>query len=96
MSRTKTKRMFWIGIPLATCALLAGTFAIAARDGGLHRGLHQFLKPERIHQMVTWKVDDALDKIQATETQRTQIHAIKDRLFNEGHTLHEQMADVKS
>ena len=41
------------------------------------------LDPERMREVIGWKVDDALDGIDATEEQRTRIHAIKDQQLNE-------------
>jgi len=45
--------------------------------------------PEKMRKFIDFKVNDVLDDLKATETQRTQVHAIKDRLLAEGKALHE-------
>lgn len=42
---------------------------------------------ERMSQVVSWKVDDALDALDATEAQRGQVGQIKDRLLVEAPAL---------
>jgi len=65
--------------------LLAG-FRFAGGLGGCHGRGHT---PERVQQLVTWKVDDALDALQATEAQRQQVHQEKDALLQQGRALME-------
>lgn len=45
--------------------------------------------PERIKQMMTWRLNDKLDDINASDAQRQSIHAVKDRLFDEGKQMME-------
>ncbi|GHG64846.1 periplasmic heavy metal sensor [Comamonas sp. JC664] len=70
------KRLAVAGSALLAVALLSGfAFRSGPRWGK---------DPERIKQMVTWKLDDKLDTLDATEPQRKSIHAVKDRLFTDG------------
>ena len=48
------------------------------------RGMHD---PERVRQVITWKVDDALDGIEASDAQRQEVHRLKDSLLDEGRQL---------
>ncbi|RKH71291.1 Spy/CpxP family protein refolding chaperone [Corallococcus aberystwythensis] len=73
-------------LAIAGTAVVAVTLLTGFGFGRHHRGTPD---PERIHQMVTWKLDDKLDDLDATEAQRTSIHAVKDRLLNEGRGLME-------
>ena len=70
------KRLAIAGSALLAVALLSGfAFRSGPRWGK---------DPERVKQMVTWKLDDKLDSLDATEPQRQSIHAVKDRLFTDG------------
>jgi protein CpxP len=40
--------------------------------------------PERAHQFITWRLNSTLDDVRASDAQRTQVHALKDELFQEG------------
>lgn len=46
-------------------------------------------------QLVTWKLDDKLDTLDATESQRQSIHAVKDRLFSDGVLLMQEHRAVR-
>ncbi|WP_426745293.1 Spy/CpxP family protein refolding chaperone [Myxococcus faecalis] len=61
--------------------------------GGHHGWGHN---PERIKQVVTWKLNDKLDDLDATEAQRQSIHAVKDRLLEQGAKLAEEQRGVRS
>ena len=50
----------------------------------------------RAKQFITWRVDDALDELDATDAQRTKVHAIKDQLFEEGVRLHATKEQVRA
>jgi Spy/CpxP family protein refolding chaperone len=41
-------------------------------------------------QMVTWRLNDKLDDLDATDAQRQSIHGVKDRVFNEGLSVMEE------
>jgi Spy/CpxP family protein refolding chaperone len=51
--------------------------------------------PERMKQVVTWRLDDKLDGLKASEAQKQSIHALKDSLFAEGMTLREGQQGVR-
>ena len=46
--------------------------------------------PERVNQVVTWKLNDHLDQLKATEQQRQALHGLKDSLFEDGKRLFEE------
>jgi Spy/CpxP family protein refolding chaperone len=68
-------------IAIAASAVLAVVLLSGFRGGGWNRD------PERIKQMVTWKMDDKLEDLDATADQKKAVHAVKDRLFDEGKVL---------
>jgi len=51
--------------------------------------------PERIKQMITWRMDDRLEELKATDDQKRTIHGLKDSLFDEGKHLIEQQKDAR-
>jgi periplasmic protein CpxP/Spy len=77
-------------LAIAGTAIVAVTLLTGFGFGRHHRGTPD---PERIRQMVTWKLDDKLDDLNATEAQRSSIHAVKDRMLTEGQAM---MADQKA
>ncbi|WP_223637002.1 Spy/CpxP family protein refolding chaperone [Corallococcus sp. EGB] len=78
---------------IAGTAVVAVTLLTGFGFGRHHRGSPD---PERINQMITWKLDDKLDDLNATEAQRSSIHAVKDRLLNEGQALMEGQKAARS
>jgi Spy/CpxP family protein refolding chaperone len=68
-------------LAIAASAVLAVVLLSGFRGGGWSRD------PERIKQMITWKLDDKLEDLNATEAQKQAIHGVKDRLFDEGKAL---------
>ncbi len=79
-TETDMKSKLWM-----TLAGLAAVIALAGfgRCGGPDR--HD---PAQMAAFVTDQVDDVLDDLNATDAQRQQIHAIKDRLLAQGMELH--------
>ncbi|MCE9667289.1 Spy/CpxP family protein refolding chaperone [Myxococcus stipitatus] len=78
---------------------IAGTAVVAVvlLSGFAFRGGHRWGRdPERIRQMVSWKLNDKLDDLDATDAQRQAINAVKDRLFDEGAKLAEEQHAVRS
>jgi Spy/CpxP family protein refolding chaperone len=70
-----------------TLAGLAGVFTLAGWGGRCgHPRSHD---PAEMAAFVTDRVDDALDDLDATDAQRQQIHAIKDRLLAKAAGLHD-------
>ncbi|MFL5345940.1 MAG: Spy/CpxP family protein refolding chaperone [Hyalangium sp.] len=73
-------------IAIAASAVLAVVLLSGFRGGGW--GGHR--DPERIKQFITWKVDDKLEDLNATDAQKQTVHAVKDRLFEQGKQLAEE------
>jgi Spy/CpxP family protein refolding chaperone len=46
--------------------------------------------PERVKQMITWRMDDRLEELKATEQQKQALHGLKDSLFEDGKRLFEE------
>lgn len=72
-------------IAIAASAVLAVVLLSGFRGGGW--GWHR--DPERIKQFITWRVDDKLEELNATDAQKQTVNAVKDRLFEEGKQLAE-------
>ncbi len=72
---------------LLTLAGLAGVVVLAGWGGRC--GHHRSHDPAEMAAFVTDRVDDTLDDLDATDAQRQQIHAIKDRLLTKGAALHQ-------
>jgi protein CpxP len=71
-------------IAIAASAVLAVILLSGFRGGGWSRD------PERIKQLITWKVDDKLEDLNATDAQKQAVHTVKDRLFEDGKRLAEE------
>jgi Spy/CpxP family protein refolding chaperone len=52
--------------------------------------------PERVNQVVTWKLNDHLDQLKATEQQRQALHGLKDSLFEDGKGLFAEQQGAKA
>ena len=66
-------------------------FLIVFGFGACRSHGHGFLTAERIHTVIDWKVNDFMDKIDATPEQRQQIETLKMQLMQEAITLHAQL-----
>lgn len=77
---------------LITLAGLAGIITLAGWGGRC--GHHRSHDPAEMAALVTDRVDDVLDDVDATDAQRQQIHAIKDRLLAKGAALHQDREAV--
>jgi Spy/CpxP family protein refolding chaperone len=73
---------------LALAAVAGGTLALTAAK--YHHG-----GPAHLEQMINHRVDKMLDDVKATDTQRQQILAIKDKLLADGKALRASQADVR-
>jgi protein CpxP len=51
---------------------------------------------ERAHSFVTERVDDVLDDVEATSEQRTEVHVIKERLFDQMVEMRSSGGDVRA
>ncbi len=74
------KKVLTVGSAILAVVLLSG-FGWRGGHGGCGGGNRD---PERMKQFVTWRLDDKLDDLKATEAQRKSIHALKDGLFEDG------------
>ena len=52
--------------------------------------------PAEVAAYVTERVDDALDELNATDAQKTQVHALKDRLLAKGLELHNEGEPIRA
>ena len=67
---------------------LAGLAAVIALAGFGRCGGPDRHDPAQMAAFVTDRVDDMLDDLNATDAQRQQVHAIKDRLLAQGMEMH--------
>ncbi len=75
------KRILVLGGVAATAFLLLTGFRGGSCGGG---SADAETMSKRAYQFITWRTDDALDRLDATDEQRKQVNALKDRLFGEG------------
>jgi periplasmic protein CpxP/Spy len=73
---TRTKTLVAVGAVLVG---LLGISAFAARGKGD--------PAERMERFIAWRVDDALDDINANDAQRKQVNEMKDRLIQDAKPL---------
>jgi Spy/CpxP family protein refolding chaperone len=81
-------------ILVASSALLAFVLLTGFRGG--HHGWGGPRDPERVKQMISWKVDDRLDELKATDAQKQAIHGLKDSLFEDGKRLFEEQKGARA
>jgi Spy/CpxP family protein refolding chaperone len=79
-------------ILLAGSAVLAFVLLTGFRGGHLGWGPRD---PERVKQMLTWRLDDRLEDLKATEEQKQALHGLKDSLFEDGKRLFEEQKGAK-
>ena len=72
---------------IAGSAVLAVVLLSGFRGGHFGGGRHD---PERVKQMITWRMDDRLEDLKATEEQKQALHGLKDSLFEDGKRLFEE------
>lgn len=71
--------------------------AVVLLSGFAHGGGHGWGRdPERIKQMITWRLNDKLEDLDASDAQVKSINAVKDRLFNEGVGLMEEQRAARA
>jgi Spy/CpxP family protein refolding chaperone len=78
---------------VAGSALLAVVLLSGFRGGGFGWGPRD---PERVKQMMTWRMDDRLEALKATEDQKKALHGLKDSLFEDGKRLFEEQKVAKT
>lgn len=67
--------------------VLAALLVPGSASSGCHRPRSSQAIPEAVDLVVTWKLDQALDRLEATEAQRQEFHAAKDWILEEIHDL---------
>ena len=83
-------RKLIIGLTAVAVVLAAGMAIAATSSRAYERG------PERAKQFINWRVDDALDELNATDAQRAKAHALKDRLFDEAMKMRADKEQVRA
>lgn len=76
-------------IAIAASAVLAVVLLSGFRGGGWSRD------PERVKQMITWRLNDKLDDLKATDAQRQAVNGVKDRLFEQGKLMAQEQQAVR-
>ena len=74
---------------VAVASAVAGVLGLVGIVGFRCGGQCHARDPARIQAMVNEHVDDTLDDLNATPDQRTQVHAVVDRLLAGARKLHE-------
>jgi protein CpxP len=82
--------MKWKTIVLAVLGVAAAIVAVSCTStcGHHHRD------PAKAAKFITWKVNDVLDDLKATDAQRVKLLSVKDRLLATGLKLHAQQQPV--
>lgn len=80
---------------LTLAAVAAGGLVLLTGFRGGCGGGHHGRDPARMAAFVTDRLDDALDDLDATDPQRAEIHALKDRLLARGAELAEGNAEAR-
>jgi protein CpxP len=78
-------------IAIAASAVLAVVMLSGFRGGGW--GWNR--DPERVKQMITWRLNDKLDDLQATDAQKQAVNSVKDRLFEQGKLMAQEHEGVR-
>lgn len=81
-------------ILLATSTLLAVVFLSGFRHGGPFGGGPR--DPERIKQMISWRMDDRLQELKATDAQKQALNGLKDSLFEDGKRLFADQKEART
>lgn len=79
---------------VAGSAVLAFVLLSGFRPGG-HFGWGP-RDPERVKQMISWRVDDRLEELKATDAQKQEINTLKDSLFEDGKQLFEEQKGARA
>ncbi|OJH35467.1 Spy/CpxP family protein refolding chaperone [Cystobacter ferrugineus] len=79
-------------ILLVGSAVLGVVFLTGFRGGHMGWGARN---PERMKQMITWRLDDKLEDLKATDEQKRTIQGLKDSLFDEGQRVVEEQRDAR-
>lgn len=79
---------------VAGSAVLAFVVLSGFRGGHGHMGWGP-RDPERVKQMLTWRMDDRLEELKATDAQKQALHGLKDSLFEDGKRLFEEQKGAR-
>lgn len=86
------KRILAIGgVAVAAVVLLTGF-----RGGSCGGGASAEERASRAYQFITWRTDDALGRLDATDAQRKEVNALKDRLFEDGKALMQEHRSARN
>jgi len=80
----------------AFVVIAGGAAVLTGFAGGCHGHGGHGRDPAAMAAFVTNRVDDALDDVEATPEQRTQIHAVKDRLLESARAAHAGRAEDRA
>lgn len=83
-------------VVLATSSLLAFVLLTGFAFRGGHGGWGGPRDPERLKQMITWRMDDRLEDLKATDAQKQALHGLKDSLFADGQRLFAEQKDARA
>lgn len=67
-------------VRIAVISLLA-VFGVSAAVVGCGRSIHKNRDPEKIRKYIVWQVNDKLDDLEATESQRKAVVAATEKIF---------------
>jgi len=79
------RKMIIATLSVVAIGLVAG---VAWAGPGMGRGM--FRDPKKVDSFLTWRITDALDDVKASDAQKQQILAIKDRLMPDVQKLMEE------
>jgi hypothetical protein len=83
MNRAHPRRLWKRLLVALTVAASLGSIGAMAQGCGRHREHN----PEKAYKFISWRVNDLLDEVDASDPQRVTINATKDRLFDAALTL---------
>ena len=82
-------KLFAAGSAVLAIVLLSG---FTGRGGP---GAWGARNPERMRQFITWRLEDKLVELKASEPQKQALSALKDSLFDEGQKLHAEQQGAR-
>ncbi len=81
---------------LIALAAIVGLTATAGAAFAFRKGGESCHGSEKIKKYVDYRVNDVLDDLEADETQRTRIHATKDRLVGQAEQLFASRGELRT